>query len=246
MKTFTALRSPLAAVCLLSFAGFSTLSAAFFEDDFEGDLSLWTGKTGTPHSGEIVADPFDSRNHVLRFTQTAQGGDIFSKTVFDQAKVIYRVSFRYLGLEHPLVIAPAKRGAAPLPGGPLGGFVGLAEEFPGAHNWIFGTTTDGQADAHLVDDGQWHTYSFQFRTPVPLDFQTPTGEVVQAPSVRLMLQDFIGSEHAGDAYFDDIKVENAGVLPPFDGENPDSFDPDAGGKAPAVPFDDPAPGTVKR
>jgi hypothetical protein len=160
-----------------------TCSTAFadmlFQDDFESDLSAWTGKTGDVHHGVIVDDPLNAGNHVLTFTQKNAYGDIFTTQAFDLvAGQEYIVSFDYLGFD----------GKTP---GHSGGFAGLSSDYPGTHIWYYGTTSTSQANPILIGDGQWHHYDYTFTAPLKI-----------GDSIHLMFEDFIGI--GGDAYFDNI------------------------------------------
>jgi len=166
--------------------------AAIFTEDFEVDLSAWTGVGGGAHNGAIVADPLDptSGNDVLTFTQATWGGDIFGTVAgFNLTPgQEYTVSFRYLGYD------PQGAGSP----GDLGGYAGLAAGFPGSHIWYYGTgTVSGAADV-LIDDGQWRKYSYSFTAPLSI-----------GNPVRLMFEDFAHPSYdtiasAPDVYFDDI------------------------------------------
>ena len=53
----------------------------------------------------------------------------------------------------------------------------------------------------LIDDGQWHSYSITFNSPI-------------GQPVRLMLEDWDGSNGvAGDAYFDNLRLHDSQVAP---------------------------------
>lgn len=168
------------------------LSSMFF-DDFEGDLSQWTGKSGGGHNGQIVADPLRPGNHVVTFGAVTFGGDIFSDEVDIVPDQEYVLSFEYLGLLIP--------GSGGNPDN-LGGTIGFSEDTPGRHRWLTGTTTDGGIESDLlIDDGQWHSYSLQFD---PFDASNNT--------IRAMVQDWNGSGGvAGDAFFDNVTLESAAV-----------------------------------
>jgi hypothetical protein len=170
----------------------SALGAAIFTDDFEGDLSLWTGKSGGSFSGITVVDPLRASNRVLSFTALIASGDIFSSQQFSlTAGQSYRISFEYLGLAQP--------GSVP---GDLGGFAGLSEGLPGRHLWYYGTSNNSFAAPVLIDDGQWRTYTFDFVPPVNFPFGGGSGS-----AVHLMFEDFSGSGGvAGDAYFDNVSL----------------------------------------
>lgn len=162
------------------------VKADIFNEDFEGSLSAWVGKSGGGHYGSIVPDPLDATNNVLTFTALNSSGDIFATaTGFDLvAGQTYTISFKYLGI--PGQGTP----------GNLGGFAGLSAGLPGDHMWYYGTsTTSGAADV-LVDDGSWHSYSYDFTVPLGI-----------GNHIHLMFEDFSGSGGvAGDVYFDDISL----------------------------------------
>jgi hypothetical protein len=157
--------------------------ADLFNEDFEGDLSAWVGKSGGAHHGQIVADPLNASNNVLNFTLLNSAGDIFSPALSVTPGQTYTLSFDYLGVPG--------RGGVP---DDLGGFAGYSLGTPGTHFWLAGTPAAYPGIvAHLIDDGTWHTYSVDF--------------VPGVSSIRIMLEDFSGSGGvAGDAYFDDISV----------------------------------------
>ena len=178
----------LAAVLIMG----ATASADLFYDGFEGDLSAWVGQGGlaTTHHGTIVADPLDATNQVLTFTQAYLGGDIFTTgTGFALTPgQEYTVSFRYLG-------DPSKGGTPEN----LGGYAGLSAGFAGSHLWYYGTDSVSGAAPVLVDDGQWHSYSYTFAAPLGI-----------GSPIHLMFEDFYAAGYglanvAGDVYFDDIR-----------------------------------------
>ena len=179
----------LAVVLVLSAAA----SADLFYESFEGDLSAWVGKDGVPtaHHGAIVVDPLNAANKVLTFTETNWGGDIFATeagfavTPGQQ----YTISFKYLG--DPL------QGGTP---GDLGGYAGICAGFPSStQKWYYGTSDVSGAAPVLVDDGQWHRYSYTFTAYAGMN------------PVHLMFEDFYLAGYgladvAGDVYFDDIRL----------------------------------------
>jgi hypothetical protein len=178
---------------ITTFFAESAFGAAIFTDDFEGDLSLWTGKSGGIFSGITVVDPLRAGNRVLSFTALNIEGDIYSLQQFSlTAGQRYRISFEYLGL--------AKPGSVD---GDFGGFAGLSEDLPGRHLWYYGTSNDSGADPKLIDDGQWRTYTFDFVPPVSFIF----GGGGSGSAVHLMFEDFLGSGGVGgDAYFDNVSL----------------------------------------
>jgi hypothetical protein len=158
----------------------------YFYEDFESDLSAWTGKSGGVHHGVITTDPLNGGNQVLTFTEPSGFGDLFTQDAFDLPPgSTYRLSFDYLGLVNQE------------PGG-SGGFAGLSAGLPGEHLWYYGTNTTSGAASVLVDDGHWHHYAYDFTAP------TAVGN-----SVHLMFEDFYSGlgGAAGDAYFDNIAFQ---------------------------------------
>src|SRR5438132_733649 len=71
-----------------------------FQDNFEGtNLDLWIGKSGTAHSGQLVADPLNAANHVLTFSAVNFGGDMFSAAPINLSRPRhYVLSFDFLGM----------------------------------------------------------------------------------------------------------------------------------------------------
>jgi hypothetical protein len=160
-----------------------------FSEDFESGLGQWTGRAGGPHNGAIVADPLASgHGNVLYFTNLASGGDTFLSSPIVLSGPI-TVSFDYLGL-------PGLGGTP----GDLGGFLGavysLTATTLGTDLFWYAGTQDSYPGllVNLVDDGAWHSYSFQLNASA-------------MPAFHLMLEDFAGSGGvACDAYFDNIAV----------------------------------------
>lgn len=182
---------PVLAVTLLLGA---TVSADLFYEDFQGDLSAWVGQSGDPtaHHGIIVPDPVNpgSGNRVLTFTQTNWGGDIFATAAGFAVTPgqQYTISFKYLG--------DPSQGGTP---GNLGGYAGISAGFPGNHIWYYGTSNVSGAAPVLIDDGQWHSYSYTFTASAGMN------------PVHLMFEDFYLQGYglanvAGDVYFDDIRL----------------------------------------
>ena len=165
-----------------------------FTDNFEGNLSAWTGKYGGDHSGAIVVDPLNPSNHVLHFNQVASGGDIFTIGAFSSHYFnIFRLNFDYLGM-------PTQSAAA----GDLGGFIGYTTVSPGTGSeangtnfWLAGTMDNYPFPRmELPDKGEWVHVQILFESADP---------------IHLMLEDFMkpyGLALAGDAYFDNIVLEN--------------------------------------
>ena len=169
----------------------------FFED-FESDLSEWTGKGGGSSSGVILDDPKES-DKALSFTAVTGAGDIFSLDRFTSESQKLRLSFDYLGLAQP-----GSRSDD------FGGFVGYSYGLPGRHSWLMGTKASysGIVD-HLLDTGSWNNYSVDFTADQP---------------IHLMFEDFGSSGRVtGDVYFDNIRLEAVGVEPPAPVPEPSSI-----------------------
>ena len=151
-----------------------------FTEDFEGDLSGWTGKNDGPHKGLIVSDPdLLQSDNALTFTGISSGGDIFTTKTFDQfAAGSYVVSFDYLGT---------------CDGDNCGGFIGISNDFSGSNVWLGGTdpyyAPPNDYPDILPDTGQWEHVVIGF---------------VAAWDFHLMLEDFSSSGAPLDAYFDNI------------------------------------------
>lgn len=183
----------LAAAATLSLTLASTAHAALvsaYAENFEGTLAGWSHRDARSPDGRIVIDPLNPSNHVLSFSRTMGSGSIFSNTQVASASGRYTFSFDYLG-------RPGQGGNA----GDLGGYLGVSEGFRGtAQTWLAGTGSHPTPLA-LVDDGQWHSYSITFDSP----FGSP---------VRMMLEDWDGSYGvAGDAYFDNLRLNDVAVAP---------------------------------
>lgn len=159
------------------------LGAVLFSENFEGDLSAWVGKGGSPHHhGAIVPDPLELDN-ALNFTFLRAAGDIFTGMTFSSGSGDYVLSYDYLGT------------CDPVPKG-CGGFIGYSFGLPGSHTWLAGTALIGGtlSDAN-EDTGNWEHVEIAFSAgPGP---------------IRIMIEDFSGSGGvAGDAYFDNIVLRS--------------------------------------
>ena len=163
-------------------ASFTTL----FSEDFESNLSQWTGKYNSSHSGIIVNDPLGN-DKALSFNSRKSGGDIFTRNSFSSPSQIFRLSFDYLGL--------AKPWSQP---NDLGGFVGYRTTSSGdADSWLAGTSNYSIKLApdffDLPNRGKWETISILFNTN---------------KSIQFTLEDYLYSWGvAGDVYFDNIRLE---------------------------------------
>ena len=158
----------------------------FFED-FETDLSQWTGKQREFSSGIIVDDPLES-DRALSFTEFGNGGDIFSLEAFEHPSAKYRLSFDYL--------------AVPVEGSiedNMGGFAGYTYDLNDTNNsqWLIGTTTNSlnlRPNFQEIDAlEQWESIAVEY---------------TEADSFHLAFEDFVASQGiAGDVYFDNIRLE---------------------------------------
>jgi len=179
-------RIMLGALALASVAGASHADIVFSED-FESGLSLWSGKNGGAHHGEIVNNPLGGLNNVLTFDGLNYAGDIFTDDLIElQSDQSYRFSFDYLGL------ATDRSRISD-----TGGYIGFSGISTGSHSWHWATGSVSGASDVLVDDGQWHSYEFDFTT----------ADLGVGDSVRLMIEDFSGSGGvSGDAFFDNLEI----------------------------------------
>ena len=162
-----------------------------FSEYFEGGLGQWTGRV-TGHHAQIVPDPLNSGNSVVNFTRTVAAGDLFSVALALDVDVAYTLTFDYLGLPQ----------AGSLPNN-LGGFLGISDEIPGDHFWLYGPAANTAEHLRdLIEDGSWHSYSVTF---TPSALITTTGG-----DFRIMIEDGEGAGSLpGDAYFDNIELRNA-------------------------------------
>jgi hypothetical protein len=155
-----------------------------FVDDFEGDLSAWTGKYGGSHNGTIVSDPdpFEG-DHAVTFTSTAIGGDIFTAETFSSSDGQFILSFDYFG--------DPSMGGTP---GDLGGLIGLSTNNQGS-----GTTWIGTSPLYgdvLPDTGMWEHVEYTF-------------ELTPNTPYYLVLEDWRTSGPiAGDAFFDNVLLSD--------------------------------------
>lgn len=118
-------------------------ATTLFTEDFESDLSQWTGVYAyMGPTSAIVADPLQG-DHALRAGLNS-GGDIRTIAPITSASGNYIISFDYLGIPVP--------GSVP---GDFGGFL----FWTGTWTWIGGTSGVAGYPNNLIDDGQWHSYS---------------------------------------------------------------------------------------
>jgi chitinase len=169
---------------------------SLFSENFEGDMSQWTGQNGSGHNGQIVTDPLQSDNKVLNFNQITNSGDLFS---INGTSLVpgqnYLFSLDYLGLEVTGVSNPDD----------FGGFVGLVNGLYAGpstnYRWVFGTQAGG-VDSHLIDNNNWSHYEFSFAWDSSLLANGNSSNVV-----HIMLEDFnYSGGTAGDAYFDNLQI----------------------------------------
>ena len=181
----------LATVVLVGTTGISS-AATLFSDDFESGLGQWTAG-----NGQIVADPAGGTNQVLNFSSLNSAGDIFStSSMYSSNSNLFTLSFDYYGTSNN-----------------SGGFIGYSQGTPGSHVWLAGSDTNYSGtwlwsqnaagpltDRILIGDNNWHSYQLTFA-----GLFNP---------IRLMLEDFVGSDNtAGNAYFDNIVLTNAVPVP---------------------------------
>jgi hypothetical protein len=170
----------IAAAMLLGTFCSAACANLYFAEDFESDLSAWTGKDGGAHHGTIVEDPLNPGNHALTFTERNSYGDIFTvATLAFGSGMDVTISFDYLGLVSETLDD--------------GGFAGLSAGLPSEHMWYYGTNTTSHAAPVLVDDGQWHHYEYELTAPSAI-----------GSGFHLMFEDYMGT--GGDAFFDNIRV----------------------------------------
>jgi len=169
-----------------------------FSDDFESGMSIWTGKDGNAGHGEIVQDPLQTGNSVLHFTALNSAGDIYTSKSFSSKTGHYELSFDYLGY-----------GQGGVPDN-FGGFIGYSytydsSQLPGNNVWLAGTLASYTDPVfgpvvHLTDGTGWNHYVIGFDA---------------GNDIHIMIEDFRGSGGvAGDAYFDNIHLENSPVPEP--------------------------------
>ncbi len=164
-------------------------AATLFSENFEGDLSAWTGN-GSSHHGQIVADPFNPSNHVLNFWQRQGGGDIITSNTFLSTDGQYILSFDYLG-------TPSDGDDDPYDDN-LGGYIGYKHVNKGVQ-WLAGAGSSGGGDDSLKDNDQWNHYEIHFTAQYP------------AQAIQITLEDY--ANPAGDAYFDNIVLTDAVPIP---------------------------------
>ena len=88
-----------------------------------------------------------------------------------------------------------------------GGFLGVANGFPGQHQWFFGSNPDFPGVEHNLgyNDGQWRRYSRIVRVS-PGNYTFTHGGKGLSDSIRLIVEQF-GTNNCGTVSFDNILVE---------------------------------------
>jgi hypothetical protein len=170
-------------IAIMLFLCSASYASIIFEDDFEGDLSGWTGVASGAHNGSIVSDPLDGSNQVLTFSEAVSGGDIFtSASAFSAGE--YWLSLDYLGTSND---------------DDSGGYVGISQGLPDTHLWLWSTGSASDSDP-LIDDGDWHSYTFNFTAN--WDFHLMLEDFSSA-----------GVGESGDAFFDNMILSNTAPVP---------------------------------
>ena len=166
---------------------FSTIANAtlLFSEDFSGsNLNSWY-----TIYGQTYADPTDTSNNVLGFSNRNSAGDAFSPLIDNNAST-YWITFDYYSTDED-----TRNG---------GGFFGIDEDgekdgvTPGSngpHIWLLGTPDYGTLSYIPQSNSVWQHIVYSFNTPSTWsDFS-------------LMFEDFRAP--AGDAYFDNINRYNS-------------------------------------
>jgi chitinase len=188
LNTTRTLARTLGLVASLTLAGAAQAAVVnMFSDNFEGGLSQWEdSRLLNPHA-KIVNDPIRPGNKVLTFDVPYFAGSIFSND-FVSTTGTFTLSWDYLG--------KPRRFSTP---GNLGGYIGVSSPDKSMQLWIGGTSTLAPTPIDMIDDGQWHSYSYTFSSPAWLG--TP---------IRIMLEDWIGSGLVtGDAFFDNVMLRDS-------------------------------------
>ncbi len=174
----------------LAVAGLSqAANVALFSDNFEsGNLSKWDD----PFSqGAVTADPLNPANKVVGFTSRGLAGSIFSKDFVVSPDSVFTLSFDYLGYRGTRSVA-----------GDFGGYIGVAASVAPLLQYYIGGTGVFPTPLNLVDDGQWHSYSYTFTSGI-------------TNSLRVVVEDWLGSGgQPRDAFFDNIVLKNSRVPEP--------------------------------
>jgi hypothetical protein len=173
----------LAAAFLLSSSGFA--SVVFTANFEQGALVTSDTNWSINVNGAVVADPLNPGNHVLEFTRTSGGGDLFSITLPEAAQ-------NYLSFDYMYSI-----------GSLGGGFIGVDD--PG-ETWLGGDcngcfrTYSNALDtvANGLAANQWNHIQIQFPN------------FGGGGTLQLKLEQFVGS--APNAYFDNITLSDSGFV----------------------------------
>ncbi len=157
---------------------FSASATVLLTEDFESGLNFGpTENWNWTKSGLISADPLQSDN-ALHFSILTGSGDLFSNDV-QSSTGTFNISFDYLGTCQT---------------GNCGGFF-----WNSITGWDGTTTSGGSYRDPLIDDGTWHSYSFD----------------VSASSLEIRMEDWSGSGGvAGDAWFDNVLITDGTVPEP--------------------------------
>ncbi len=152
--------------------------------NFEAELEGFVEREPARPTALVVADPLHSgRGQVLTFQRAGSSGTLFSVDAVTSNDGKFMLSFDYLGL----------MGSTGLPGN-LGGYIGVANGIDGGGLWV-GGTGDFPTPLNLIDDGQWHSYSYTF-------------DSAWGTSLIVMLEDWDGAGTATrDAFFDNISLQ---------------------------------------
>ena len=175
----------------LAVAGLSqAANVALFSDNFEsGNLSKWDDQI-IPH-GAVFADPLNPANKVVGFNRRGLAGSIFSKDFVVSPDSVFTLSFDYLGYAGQRSVA-----------GDFGGYIGVAVSALPILQFYIGGTGAFPTPLNLIDDGQWHSYSYTFNSGI-------------TNSLRVVVEDWLGSGgQVRDAYFDNLVLKNSQVPEP--------------------------------
>ena len=197
LHTLRTLQALLAAGTLaatgLAHAGATTAATTSLAAGFENGLSAWFDRNPANPDAVIVNDPLRAGNHVLSFSTTMGSGSVFTNDAVSTSGS-FTLSFDYLGRAGSIA-------------GDLGGYIGVSVGGNGSQQyWIGGTSNNYGTPLNLIDDGQWHSYSYTF-TAAGLG-----AGFAASQSLRVMIEDWDGSGGvAGDAYFDNIVLRDTSV-----------------------------------
>lgn len=151
-----------------------------FSTGFESGLSAWFDRNPSSPDAAVFDDPLRPGNHVLGFNRTMGSGSVFTNTPVSSGGS-YTLSFDYLGV-------PGRGGVA----GDLGGYIGVAASVDNNLGFWIGGTGSYATPLGLVDDGQWHSYSYTWTSGI-------------SNRLRVTAEDWAGSGGvAGDAFFDNV------------------------------------------